>query len=425
MLSPSFVFAEAKFTWEPYLRFRHEFWKNIFDIENSTIDNRNFLRVKTSLGAKAELDENNTVYIKMTNENRTYFYWGTNSTGEKSTTYKLHEFFIDNLYWDVKNVFDLPVDLRLGRQDLPSSQYGEGFLLADGTPQDGTRTFYFNAVKALWHVADKNTLELMFIQNNKTDDMLPIINKLKGEQATTYSDETAYVLYHKIDPTDVLHLENYYIHKNEADGRPGAWTKGGEVHTVGTYAKYLFDPWTWRGQALYQAGSYGDNARQAWAGYTYLDRDFKGLPLSPKTSVGYYYTSGDDPSTLTNEGFNQLFSTYSWMSDFYSLSYGNETGTSYWTNLQMWRGSVTLQLTEKAKASFLYNYLRANEPQPGVHASFGTGKTRGHIPMLRVDYAFTKDITSYFLAEYFIPGDFYVDTADEGMFARTQIEVKF
>lgn len=54
------------------------------------------------------------------------------------------------------------------------------------------------------------------------------------------------------------------------------------------------------------------------------------------------------------------------------------------------------------KRGLWYNYLRA-----------------------KAEYAFNKDICAYFLAEYFIQGDFYVKTADDALFLRTELSVKF
>ncbi len=53
-----------------------------------------------------------------------------------------NEMVVDNLYIKANNVFGLPVDLKIGRQDfLGPDMYGEGFLLSDGNPNDGSRCF--------------------------------------------------------------------------------------------------------------------------------------------------------------------------------------------------------------------------------------------------------------------------------------------
>ena len=39
----------------------------------------------------------------------------------------------------------VPLDFKIGRQDL---FLGNGWLVGDGTPLDGSRTFYFDAIRA-------------------------------------------------------------------------------------------------------------------------------------------------------------------------------------------------------------------------------------------------------------------------------------
>jgi hypothetical protein len=71
------------------------------------------------------------------------------------------EVIFDNFYVDLKKPGGAPVDFRIGRQDL-IGQYGEGFLISDGTPGDGSRTFYFNAVKAAWAVNGEITFDMIY-----------------------------------------------------------------------------------------------------------------------------------------------------------------------------------------------------------------------------------------------------------------------
>lgn len=426
LLSSYTAFAELNFKWAPYLRIRHEYWKNIFDMENDTLDNRNFFRIKTSLWGRADFNDDVGLYVKFTNENRPTVYQFNSSTGKKSPRYEIHEVIFDNLYLDIKNFLGLPLDLRVGRQDLASSQYGEGFIIADGTPRDGSATYYFNAVKAAWHVADKNIVEFLWIKTEESDDILPIINQLGGAgQLLNYSDEMAYGIYHKSDAFDNLRWENYYIYKSEEGNRPSPLTDKGKIHTLGSFAKYKFSAWTLKGQFNYQFGDYGNNDREAIGGYVFLERDFKDLLWSPQIGTGLWYTSGDDPDTSKYEGWNELFSTYAWMSEIYNLSYMKETGTGYWTNLFMPKIALIFNPTDKIRLSLWYNYLRANENVAASSLFSGSGKERGYLPQARIDYKFNENVSAYFLAEYFIPKDFYIDNSDEALFLRTQLEFKF
>ncbi len=83
--------AEPKFSWGSYLRLRHEFWKNIFDMDNDRLDNRNFFCIKTSLWGRADLEEDITLFLKLSNENRPTVYQGVNATGNKDLHYDIKE----------------------------------------------------------------------------------------------------------------------------------------------------------------------------------------------------------------------------------------------------------------------------------------------------------------------------------------------
>lgn len=335
----------------------------------------------------------------------------------------------------------MPVDLRLGRQDF-LGMYGEGFLIMDGTPQDGSRTYYFNAAKASWHMDDKRDLDFIYINDPRDEEALPVINRLmvpnaatprldKAPQLLNTTDEQAGVLYFKDRSIKDLSLEAYYIFKKEAEEGGGTITaptyqfKKGEINTVGAFTKYKFSPYTLRTQGAFQFGDYGTNDRYAFGGYGFLDKDFKDASFSPKLSAGIIYLSGDKKSTDRNEGWDPLFSRWPWMSEFYVNTMAGETGIAgYWTNLQIYRLEYVLNTSKKTKLTLDYNYLRANAQVAASTIFSGTGKERGHLPQIRFDYKISDNITTYFLGEYFKPGNFYEDN-DPGMFLRTEVQIKF
>jgi hypothetical protein len=440
------AFAEIKFSGGGSERLRHEFWRNWKDVQDSSLDNRNFFRLKTSLWGQADYEKDLSFYGKLTNEFRAHTYFGGASgsypdkaSDKKGYRFDINEVVVDNLYLDVKNVLDAPVDLRLGRQDfLGPTGYGEGFLIADGTPSDGSRTFYFNAAKASWRMDEQNTLDFIYINNPRDEEFLPVINRTKFvkfgttqdkvPQSLNTTDELGGILYWKNKAIKDLALEGYYIYKKEAEeGGAGYQSQKGEINTIGSFAKYAMSPWTLRGQLAYQFGKYGSNDREAIGGYGFIDRDFQDVTWKPQASLGYVYLSGDNRKTAKNEAWDPLFSRYPWYSEVYSMTYSAETSIlCYWTNTQMIRTSLVVKPTEKIKLSFWYNYLRANAQVAATSTNglSGTKKERGHLPQARLDYAVSKNISTYFLAEYFIPEKFYVGK-DPALFLRTEVQIKF
>jgi len=122
---------------------RQEYFKNAWDFNNqSTIfNNDNYFRIKGCFWMKYDFNKNVSIYTRLTGEPDIYL----NSEGilRKKAGRPIgdDEIVFDNLYLDVKNVFGLPLDLRIGRQDFLFT-YGEGFVILDGTPYDGSRTVY-------------------------------------------------------------------------------------------------------------------------------------------------------------------------------------------------------------------------------------------------------------------------------------------
>jgi hypothetical protein len=195
------------------------------------------------------------------------------------------------------------------------------------------------------------------------------------------------------------------------------------------FANPALDPWTFRGQFADQFGKYGSDDRTGMGGYAFVDRDFKEALWSPSATAGVVYLSGDNKKTNKNEGWDPLFSRYPWLSELYCSAFTGESGVAYWTNLQMYRLGGSVKPTQKTKFSLFYNFLRANQSIPASTAfSYsGEGKNRGHLESAKLEYTINKYVSTYFLAEYFQPsrGGVYSKSADDAVFLRTEVQIKF
>lgn len=427
--------AEKDYTykWGFSERVRHEYWKNNRDMDNNYYDggDRNWFRIKTSLWGRVDYREDLGLYAKMSNENKAYMLLGAGGRKVYYSGHRYHdpdEFIFDNLYLDVKNPGDLPVTFRIGRQDL-LNQYGENFLICDGTPGDGSRTFYFNAVKAVWKMDDENVLDVLYINNPRDDVFLPVLNEDKSPTVLNTTDEQGFVMYLKNTTHKNTFFEPFFMYKKEeSDWGSGLQNRKSDIGTFGAFVKYLADPYTLRVQLCDQFGDYGPDEREAYAGYLFVDREFKDAAWKPKLTAGMAYLSGDEKSTATMEGFNPLFSRFPLYSELYGQAFASEAGVCYWTNLQMYRIGAAVTPSKAMKFDCSYSYLRANE---AVNASAtaslsGIGRERGHLFMGKLDYVFNKNFSAYLMGDYFIPSKkFYTDNADPAIFLRTQVEYKF
>jgi len=118
-------------------RFRQETWDNAINLDDASAESFAYTRNKTTLGLQWFAAKGLEITGKLTNEFRVYF-------APKDRPFGWNEVFFDNLYIKWKLPKDLPFTLTAGRQDI---FLGEGFVIADGNPLDGSRSFYFNALR--------------------------------------------------------------------------------------------------------------------------------------------------------------------------------------------------------------------------------------------------------------------------------------
>jgi len=88
----------------------------------------------------------------LTNENVTTSFQDRSQNGRD---YNPGEVFFDYLHLQWNSAFGLPLTLTVGRQDL---MLGEGLVVWDGGPLDGSRSAYFNAVRGDWALRSANAV---------------------------------------------------------------------------------------------------------------------------------------------------------------------------------------------------------------------------------------------------------------------------
>jgi len=434
--------AEIKTDYGAAFRARHEYWENLTDLNTRGQADRDFFRLRTSVWGKMDLNPNLGFYVKLTNEMK-YFLGNfrpllTSDSTSKDDRYDVDELLIDNLYFEAKNVLTLPLDLKIGRQDL---RYGDGFLIADGTPGDGSRTFYFNAFKATYNFNKDNALDLIYISQPIKDEYLPSLYPSRSNALSGYvdnkkrlgaSDEQAFVAYLKSKLLASLAVEPYYMYKEEDP--VGANTQL-QLNTLGMRAAFAQNNWKLRAEYAHQWGNYMDDARERSGngGYIFAGYTFANSSLKPLVEIGYVYLSGDDSTTAKHEGWNPLFSRApSWNELFIYTLIAETAGDGgpipgYWTNLHLYVASVNLTITPATNLALSYQYLKADEATVGLNAAMFSNKDkeRGHLGALILKHSFTKQIDGMLQLEYFAPGDFYADAADDAIFSRVQLMFKF
>lgn len=400
---------DVSFKWGIIERLRQEYLKDWNDLESSTGDNYNYFRIRTSVWGNLDFGSQFSMYAKLTNEFKPYV--------TPSTRGDINELVFDNLYVDLKNIFDSPWSLRIGRQNII---YGEGFLFIDGTPLDGSRTIYYNAIKATLNL-DKLKIDFLGIINPRQDEFLPVVNNRNRSLAEQKEEGFGY--YAQYEPNANWHWEQYYFYKKE-DERISPETK---LNTLGGRLVYKNSPWQIRSELAYQFGDYGANDREGLGGYGFVDYTFEDMKFTPTLTAGGVYLSGDDPNTSDNESWDPLFSRWPYRSELYCYILKMEGNLiAYWANMQLYKLGLNLKPTKKDSVDLAYMYLKANENTYRSNSAFSNdGKERGHILQLIWKHTFNENLSGHIQFEYFHPGDYYVDTADDALFLRWQLLYKF
>lgn len=431
--------APAAFRYGADLRLREEAFDNIPIIADPPGVTRggenNYFRVRPRIWAEYDAMENVTLRARAVNEFRIWETPGSMAGKPQRSSYKFpDEVVFDHLYLDVRNLLGEKLDLRVGRQDLI---YGTGKVILEGTPKDGSRTIYFNAIKAVWKAMPKTTIDVFGIYNPSIDEIA--INDADRDLTgvTSANDditESGAGLYLKSKSVEKCPYELYYVYKNESDWDKVAGTNApvaideSDIHTVGfRVMPQLAKDLKGNLEFAYQMGEQGDRDLEGWMLDTALSYT---LPmaadtLAPVADLGFYALSGDDPDTADNEAWNPLWARYPQYSELYVYSWDADAA-GRWQNVMMPYVQMSLKPCKKSKLTAMAGYLLAPEKNGP-----GGGDERGMLLVLKDEITIaekllsSKDkLTGHLWAEILEPGNYY-NVDDTAYFLRWELMYAF
>ena len=290
-----------------------------------------YYRLRTRPWGRVCIDDRYELYGRFANEFRMY-------DNNKQTQRFPHELFIDNVYVDVRNLWQDRLSVRLGRQDL---KYGAGRVIRDGTPGDISRSYYFDAVKSEIRMSDESTLDLVGIWQRPEDawtlgnedvDLTRYQAREDGNDLT----ERAWVAYYSNRERKEFPYELYYVYKDESRWLSSTDARLPErrYHTAGLRVIPRFDEhWSAEAEFAGQYGAVGDSGANgerdilAWMGYggtTYTVTEWR---WKPYVTAATLVLSGDDKrfddpdARGTDTGWNPVFGRAIWTSDIMSAAY--------------------------------------------------------------------------------------------------------
>jgi hypothetical protein len=401
------------FEWGGDFRFRITDLSDIPTNAGSFAFDSLFNRNRTRVWGQYSPNADTTLKLRITNEFRFY---------DKGRQYNeawdpLSEVVPDAIYADFRNLADGKFAIKAGRQDLI---YGTGKIILDGTPLDGSRTIYFDAIKATLNVAS-NKIDFLGIYNQDKD---PLTINRQDTLRMIEQDEAALGLYGKNSLFEQAPFEYYWIYKTEDDSLTNTGTRDdAKFHTFGGRVMPKFGGgFSANVEAAYQTGDHGDHDTEG----SLFDASLSFGPeiwgtTKPNFTAGYYYLSGDEADSSKNEGWHPVFSRWPQISELYVYSYvGTQYSIGGWSNLKTPYIGMDLTPFGESRLKFRYYKLYADE-----NDGSGNGDERGDLITLVLNFKINKQLNGHLRGEWLNPGDYYASGTDDAHFVRLSMTYKF
>lgn len=325
------------------------------------------------------------------------------------------EALFDKLNFTWRNVLDLPLTIVAGRQEL---KFGSGWLIADATPVDGSRTGFFDALR-LTHTLDTpdTTVDLVWVENHADTAkwLKPIGDK---DEDLSEQDEKGAILYVARKTGKDAGIDGFFIYKRD---HHRVVSKGyeGEIYTPGV-RKYgrLDERWQYSTELAPQFGHKNGRILRAFAANNKLIYNYNDEKQN-KICLGYEYLSGDDDKT---KNFDRGWARIDSWSVLYQGGLDSIDGRAYDnSNLHRIYTGWETNPTEKTNLRCGYNLLLAddNTSSGGSGGLSKSGNFRGQLLSAMLKYKPSKTIEHRIEGEMFVPGDFYnKDKNDSAVFIR-------
>jgi len=393
-------------------RVRNENWENSIDFDRQTDDRRTQVRYRSRAWFNLNPSKDFGISLALNQE--------TNQIITPDRPFNFDEIILETAYLDFKKLGVDGLSLRVGRQNLVK---GEGFMILDGGPLDGSRSIYFNAA-VIGYQKKGSKFELIGILNPAKDRFLPQIHD--RNRSLLEWDEQGVGAYYTDKNLPGTSIEAYYFLKKELNDLRAStnpqFNPGRSFHTFGGRVdRKLPSNWSVTGEWAFERGHERTGVDvSGWGGYGYAKRAF-GASGGHYLKAGYWLMSGDDPATAgRNEGWDPLFSRWPKWSELYIYTFSSEKGPSYWTNTDFLETELGLTSKPWLHHRLTYYHLSAFHPFGGKPTMYGSGETRGDMIQWRTDVKYRDLLTGHILYERLAPGNFY-SKRDAGWFLRFEV----
>ena len=425
-------------------RFRYEAYDSAQTLNNNAAFHvRDYFRARLRLWETVNPTPKLTLFGRFSAEPR-YWFDAASKAAEKE---EWKHAILDNMYakW-TPDTGTTPLSVTFGRQDI---QFGDQWLVGDGTPNDGSWTNFYDALRLNIDAKDLKTKFDVIVLNQQAlcGDRIPILGSDRKLASLTDQDETGVILYASNKSVKNTQIDGYFIYKSD-DSIPQI-TKGynADIYTIGArVAGTPAEHWQYTAEGAYQWGRRNDasgsfTASKNLTNLGSLSRDVSAFGLNAKLTYLFKdalnnqlslvgeYLSGDKSGTGKDEMFDVLWGRGPRISEVWAVALPVEVGNrgSQWNNLFRIGASWSIAPTKNTSVSATYNALFAVEDSPTrtTSALFSRDSNfRGHLLQVVVKQKFTKQLSGLVLAEYCPMGGYYVHK-DDMTFLRAEMLVSF
>ncbi|HOB33029.1 MAG TPA: hypothetical protein PKH32_09140, partial [Verrucomicrobiota bacterium] len=420
-------------TWGGDLRLRNEYFDNALSLgDASPLHEQDYFRYRARIWASLQPWTNLSINARASAEPRTWMKPSYSSAFGNGSGTEWRYGIVDNLNVQWANALDLPLTVTVGRQDIQFGETLNWWLVADGTPGDGSWTFFLDSARMTYHATNINTrFDLVYIhQMAHPDEWLPTLDNPSSrgtDYGLTEQNEQGVIAYIANQSLKGANVDAYYIYKRndrESFRRNGVAALTGDnadIHTLGARVHGRFkEHWLYSVEGAYQFGN-----REDLVSGVFTERDLRAYGANAKLTYRFKdrfdsqaclvgeFLSGDDPDTAgTDEMFDVLWGRWPRWSELYIYSYVNESRKiAQLNNIARLGATWSLHPIPDMTVSAAYNAWFAPESVPTRAASnalfTGDGHFRGHYLQAIVKHQFHKQVSAHLWTEFIWQGDYY------------------
>jgi hypothetical protein len=451
-------------TWGADVRLRNEDVINALTLsDGGARHEQDYFRFRERIWASAMPVTNVSINLRLAAEQREWMKPANAGQYGYRSGFEERYGILDNANLKWKNIMDQPLSITAGRQDIALGDPDDWWLVMDGTPGDGSWTFFLDSIRTTYELKDAQTkVDVIYIyQNALPDEWVPTIGESSDNTSPlgkrpyylTEQNEQGVILYLSNKSIKNAQIDGYLIYKHDNRTDTSLISNGdnADIYTFGSKVTGTpADHWSYSAEGAYQFGNKQDpkvlpayvNVANGWrkidayAGKLRVNYLFKDQMQNQVSLVGEFL-SGDDPNSKgKDEMFDVLWGRYPRWTELGTWSYAAETAGKYLQMNNLGRVGLNWNVTPVKGLNFnaMYNALFAPESTPTRDIT-GTspanperfsknGNFRGHYVQGILKYQWNKYVTAQVKGELLLEGDYYAQR-DVMSFLRTELTFTF